>query len=88
MAMQEIILHSLHENGVDLDAVESYIKDDIHRLGFRLDTIHERMKTHLTDLLVGYYSTMHQLIFIVLMCTSNLASCIPGYKRGWLCPIQ
>ncbi|KAI5790658.1 hypothetical protein DFH27DRAFT_570801 [Peziza echinospora] len=48
---QEIILHSLHENGVDLDAVESYIKDDIHRLGFRLDTIHERMKTHLTDLL-------------------------------------
>jgi len=38
---------------VDLDAVESYIRDDVYRLGSKLDVIHERMRGHLADLLVS-----------------------------------
>jgi len=48
---EEVILHTLSENGHDLDSLESYARDDIDRLGTKLGTIHERMKTHLADLL-------------------------------------
>ncbi|KAF8444335.1 hypothetical protein BGX38DRAFT_713995 [Terfezia claveryi] len=47
----ETVLHALHESGVDLDAVDSYIRDDVYRLGSKLDVIHERMRGHLADLL-------------------------------------
>lgn len=50
-----MILHSLYENGADVEGLDTYIKDDIERLGGRLHTIHERMKSHLADLLVSYH---------------------------------
>lgn len=48
---EEIMLHCLNENGLDVDALESYAKDDIDRLGSKLVVMHERMKAHLADLL-------------------------------------
>jgi len=48
---EEVVLHALHENGVDLQAVESYVKDDVERLGGKLGVMHDRMKAHLADLL-------------------------------------
>jgi hypothetical protein len=56
---EEQVLHSLHENGVDLEGLETYVKDDVERLTTKLGVVHERMKAHLADLLV---SNTHILI--------------------------
>ncbi len=48
---EEVLLHTLNENGMDVEALESYIKDDVERLGVKLSVMHERMKAHLSDLL-------------------------------------
>jgi transcriptional activator SPT7 len=48
---EEVILHTLSENGHDVDSLESYARDEIDRLGNKLGQIHERMKAHLADLL-------------------------------------
>lgn len=46
---EEIILHCLHENGLDVEALESYVKEDVERLSSKLSVVHERMKAHLAD---------------------------------------
>ena len=51
-SMEEQILHTLHENGTDLEALESYVKEDVERLSTKLGVVHERMNSHLADLLV------------------------------------
>jgi transcriptional activator SPT7 len=50
---EEIILHCLHENGLDVESLENYVNDDVDRLGTKLGVMHERMTAHLKDLLVG-----------------------------------
>ncbi|KAI0141727.1 bromodomain-containing protein [Xylariaceae sp. FL1272] len=47
---EQIMLHTLAENGYSIEALESYAKDEVDRLGNKLSGIHERMKTHLADL--------------------------------------
>ncbi|KAF3763658.1 hypothetical protein M406DRAFT_341118 [Cryphonectria parasitica EP155] len=48
---EEVILHALSESGHSMEAIEGYAKDDVDRLGSKLGVIHERMKSHLADLL-------------------------------------
>ncbi|KAI9735894.1 MAG: Transcriptional activator spt7 [Cirrosporium novae-zelandiae] len=48
---EEMILHCLHENGQDVESLESYVKEDVDRLGQKLGVMHERMKSHLAELL-------------------------------------
>ncbi|KAL8690547.1 MAG: hypothetical protein Q9218_004024 [Villophora microphyllina] len=48
---EEIILHTLHENGSDLEALESYVKEEVDRSGTKLVQMQDRMKAHLADLL-------------------------------------
>ncbi|KAI1377997.1 hypothetical protein F4677DRAFT_414136 [Hypoxylon crocopeplum] len=48
---EEALLHTLSEGGYSVEALESYAKDEVERLGHRLTGIHERMKSHLGDLL-------------------------------------
>ncbi|GAB7363346.1 hypothetical protein MBLNU230_g3627t1 [Neophaeotheca triangularis] len=48
---EEQVLHTLHESGLDLEALETYVKDDVERFGTKLGVVHDRMKSHLTDLL-------------------------------------
>ncbi|KAL2194862.1 hypothetical protein P885DRAFT_70893 [Corynascus similis CBS 632.67] len=48
---EEVILHTLNENGHDVNSLESYARDEVDRLGNKLGQIHERMKAHLADLL-------------------------------------
>lgn len=48
---EEVVLHTLSENGLDVESLESYVKDDVERLGSKLGVMHERMKAHLSDLL-------------------------------------
>jgi len=48
---EEVVLHTLSENGLDVEALESYVKDDVERLGSKLGIMHERMKSHLSELL-------------------------------------
>lgn len=48
---EEVVLHTLSENGLDIEALESYVKDDVERLGLKLGVMHERMRAHLSDLL-------------------------------------
>ncbi|QIX00157.1 hypothetical protein AMS68_005674 [Peltaster fructicola] len=49
--LEEQILHTLQENGQDLEALETYVKDDVERMSSKLGIVHERMKAHLADLL-------------------------------------
>ena len=46
---EEIILHSLQENGADLDALDSYVTEEVDRAGSKLAVTHDRMKAHLAD---------------------------------------
>lgn len=48
---EEVALHALNENGMDVESLESYAKDDVDRFGVKLGVMHERMKAHLSDLL-------------------------------------
>ncbi|KAI1139135.1 hypothetical protein F5Y05DRAFT_339628 [Hypoxylon sp. FL0543] len=48
---EEALLHTLSEMGYSVEALESYAKDEVERLGHKLTGIHERMKSHLGDLL-------------------------------------
>ncbi|KAL8702652.1 MAG: hypothetical protein Q9201_004177 [Fulgogasparrea decipioides] len=48
---EEMILHTLHENGSDLEALESYVKEEVDRSGTKLVQMQDRMKAHLADLL-------------------------------------
>lgn len=47
----EVVLHTLGAVGIDIEELESYIKDDIERLGSKLTTAHDRLKSLLTELL-------------------------------------
>lgn len=53
-SFEEQVLHSLREHGLDIEALETYVKDDVERLGTKLGVVHERMKGHLADLLVSH----------------------------------
>ena len=53
LTSEEQVLHSLHKNGLDLDSLESYVKDDVERLSGKLSVVHDRMRAHLADLLVS-----------------------------------
>ncbi|OIW26765.1 bromodomain-containing protein [Coniochaeta ligniaria NRRL 30616] len=48
---EEVLLHTLCENGHELELLEGYARDDVPKLGSKLGVIHERMKAHLADLL-------------------------------------
>ncbi|KAL1964087.1 hypothetical protein VTN77DRAFT_7505 [Rasamsonia byssochlamydoides] len=48
---QQIILHTLASVGTDVESLESYIKDDVERLGTKLGVVHERLRAHLAELL-------------------------------------
>lgn len=50
---EESILHALHSSGIEMEGLESYVKDDVERLGSKLGVMHERMKLHLAELLVS-----------------------------------
>ncbi|KAJ5132845.1 hypothetical protein N7448_007003 [Penicillium atrosanguineum] len=47
----EVVLHTLSAVGIDIEELESYIKEDVERLGSKLTTAHDRLKTLLTELL-------------------------------------
>lgn len=47
--VEESILHTLQENGADLEALDSYVTDDVDRAGARIAMTHDRMKAHLAD---------------------------------------
>ncbi|CAD6503020.1 BgTH12-02691 [Blumeria graminis f. sp. triticale] len=42
---------SVAKNGLEIETLESYVKDDVERLGIKLGVMHERMRAHLSDLL-------------------------------------
>jgi len=50
-SQEEAILHTLQVNGVDLETLETYVKDDIERLGTKLAGMHDRMRSYLKELL-------------------------------------
>ncbi|KAJ5540115.1 hypothetical protein N7513_008447 [Penicillium frequentans] len=47
----EIVLHTLSGVGISIDELETYIKEDVERLGTKLSAAHDRLKSMLTDLL-------------------------------------
>lgn len=80
--VEEQILHTMHENGVDIESIESYIKDDVERQATKLTTMHERMKSHLADLLVcGLESSNRAANTDLLLATRLGRSCRCGRRR-------
>ncbi|KAJ5827109.1 Bromodomain transcription factor [Penicillium robsamsonii] len=47
----EIVLHTLSTVGIHIDELECYIKDDVDRLGTKLTTANDRLRSLLTELL-------------------------------------
>ncbi|EAW09677.1 SAGA histone acetyltransferase complex subunit SPT7 [Aspergillus clavatus NRRL 1] len=47
----EIVLHTLSSVGTDVESLETYIKDDVERLGTKLATAHDRLRSLLSELL-------------------------------------
>ena len=72
---EEAILHSLHENGVDLEALETYVKDDVDRLGSKLTVMHDRMRSHLAELLVS--SIFMSIVTNAYMVSAPLSTPMP-----------
>lgn len=50
-SQEEALLHSLHVNGVDLESLETYVKEDVERLGTKLVSMHDRMRAYYAELL-------------------------------------
>lgn len=48
---EEAVLHTLQENGADVEALDSYVTEDVERTGTRLAKTHDSMKAHLAELL-------------------------------------
>jgi transcriptional activator SPT7 len=48
---EEAVLHALHANGVELETLETYVKDDVERLGSKLSGMHDRMRSYYAELL-------------------------------------
>ena len=46
---EEMILHTLQGNGTDLDALDSYVTEEVDRVGSKLAVTHDRMKAHLAE---------------------------------------
>jgi transcriptional activator SPT7 len=74
--MEEAILHTLHENSIDLESLESYVREDVERLAQKLGVMHERMKAHLADLLVSIARQIHSF-----HTTDKPASCSRSFRR-------
>ncbi|KAI8066805.1 hypothetical protein BC940DRAFT_257389 [Gongronella butleri] len=54
MSSEEILLHTLYENGVtQLTQLDTYIHDDVERYGYRLDDVHRRLQSSYQDLVNG-----------------------------------
>ncbi|KAI8644737.1 hypothetical protein BD408DRAFT_412817 [Parasitella parasitica] len=54
MTGEEILLHSLHENGVDqLDDLVGYVTDDVEKYGHRLRDVNRRLESTYQDLVAG-----------------------------------
>ncbi|MCJ1404632.1 Transcriptional activator spt7 [Xylographa trunciseda] len=49
--IEECALQCLQDNGIELESLESYVKEDVDRLTGKLGNLHDRMKSHLADLL-------------------------------------
>ena len=50
-SLEECGLQCLQDNGIELESLESYIREDVDRLTAKLGNLHDRMKSHLADLL-------------------------------------
>ena len=50
-SVEEMVLHSLHDRGTDLEAIDTYVSEDIDRAGAKIAIMHDRMKSHLAELL-------------------------------------
>ena len=49
-SQEEAILHTLYENGVELENLDYYVKDELERLNVKLASMHDRMKAHFAEL--------------------------------------
>lgn len=51
-SLEEQVLLSLHSNGLDIDSMNAYLKDDMERLSTKLGVVHERLKAHFAEIFV------------------------------------
>ncbi len=51
---EEALLHTLDDSSIELEGLEAYVKDDLERMGHKLDVMYDRMKNHYQESLVSY----------------------------------
>ena len=73
---EEQVLHCMRENGIDLDSLDTYVKEDVERLGSKLVVVHDRMRSHLADLLASL-----RVLNATSRLTFSLASC--PWRECW-----
>lgn len=78
---EEQVLHALDDNGIDIETLETYVRDDVERLSTKLGVMHERMKSHLADLFVSLLSIttlplrLHELTNTIATCPGRSCWC-------------
>lgn len=77
--LEEQLLLSLHTNGLDIDGMDAYLKDDMDRLSTKLGVVHERLKAHFAEIFVSLHllldllkSTFTLTFFPLLLSQSDL----------------
>ncbi|KAK3843798.1 MAG: hypothetical protein J3R72DRAFT_366499, partial [Linnemannia gamsii] len=62
MTAEEILLHTLHENGVNgVGDLEGYIREDVERYGNKLQDIHRKLETSYTDVVNATLNEGHNV---------------------------
>jgi len=75
-SQEEQVLHCLDRSGQDLDSLDLYIKDDMDKMGSKLVTVHERLRSHLAELLVSQHISTKSSTMLIITASR------PRRKRG------
>lgn len=77
--VEETMLHALDENGLDVEGLDLYVKDDMERQSTKLAVMHERMKAHLAELLVSFVLCLREDLLTFPAPCARSKCC----WRGW-----
>lgn len=84
-SFEEQVLHALYEGGQDIEGLETYAKDDVERLSTKLGVVHDRMRSHLSDLLVKSSNVLSGECILTL-CTATRSGRQCRRRRCWSFP--
>lgn len=82
-SLKDCLAHSLDTVGQDVETLEGYVTDDVERLQSKLGIMHERMKSHLAELLVST-ARQYRTLFTPLEPVLSSKTCANSFCSGQL----